>query len=380
MRDTLNARPLHVLLVAAPASFGGLESVVLALASGLRARGHRTTVSAACGERDTHPFVAALKERSLEFLLPPPGYVAEVRALYDVAVREQVDIIHSHGYRSDVLTFFSGAWAGKPRATTVHGFTGGNRKNRLYERIQLATVRRFEAIVAVSRPLESRLAAAGIPADRLHTLPNAYSPSLPLKSRAKARLQLGLSPEGTVIGWVGRLSGEKGPEVALHALASLRGIEWTAVFLGDGPERSSLQGLAGQLGIGDRVRWFGAVSEAGSCFTAFDAFLLSSHTEGTPIVLLEAMAAGVPVVATAVGGVPDVLGQGTAGWLVPAGDVPALGAALAASLTDGAAVMAKTQAARARLEAEYEPAGWIRRHEELYYQLLQRFPNPAARR
>jgi len=105
---------------------------------------------------------------------------------------------------------------------------------------------------------------------------------------------------------VGRLSREKGADVILDAIAACKP-PWRLSIIGDGPERERLKQQAARLGITDRVTWHGPVSNAGKLLSAFDAFVLSSRTEGTPIVLFEAMHSGVPIVTTSVGGVPDVV-------------------------------------------------------------------------
>lgn len=363
-------RPLHILHVTAPAAFGGLEAVVLELADGIRSRGHRVTVSVATEGANVHPFVAALRERSLDLFLPPSGYWAEIRAIRDFAARERVDVLHSHGYRADLLTLLASRRPRRRRASTVHGFTFTGFKNRVYERVQRAALRAFDAVIPVSQPLRILLRRSGVPSGRLHCIPNGYRCAQAPKARGEARGRLGLPQEGVIIGWVGRMSREKGPDIALHALHGLERRDWIAAFLGDGPDRASLRTLADRLGIAANIRWLGVVPRAGGLLAAFDALLLSSRTEGTPVVLLEAMAAGVPVVATAVGGVPDLLGGGSAGWLAAPRDSDALSVALGEALAGGAAVEHRVATARERLATEYEPEAWIDRYEAVYRRLM----------
>ncbi|MGQ0702402.1 MAG: glycosyltransferase [Gemmatimonadales bacterium] len=362
-------RPLHILHLTAPAPFGGLETVVLSLAAGLRARGHRVTVSAATEEAD-HPFLTALRERSIPALRPPAGYRQEVAAIRRFAANEGVDILHSHGYRSDVLTFLAGRSPRRRLASTVHGFIPVGVKNRLYQWIQRRTLRRFDAIVAVSRPLYETLTRDGVPPSRLHCIPNVLLPDRPPLDRRSARRRLGLEEDAPVIGWVGRLSWEKGPDLALKALERIRQLPWTAVFLGEGPDQRALVTQASELGISDRVRWVGTIPRAGDLFAAFDVFLLSSRTEGTPAVLLEAMTAAVPIVATAVGGVPHLLEDGTAGGLVPPDDPEALARALGECLEDRDRAAMRAAKAKARLSRDGGSNGWVSLYEQVYYRLV----------
>ena len=151
----------------------------------------------------------------------------------------------------------------------------------------------------------------------------------------------------------------------LESLARLRDLAWTACVLGEGPARPALEARAAGLGIGDRVHWHGRLTGAGRLYRAFDIFVLSSRTEGTPIALFEAMAAGVPVVATSVGGVPDVVSAAEAA-LVPPGDPQALADEIRAIYRDPVAAAARARAARARLERDFDFGQWLQRYEEIY--------------
>jgi glycosyltransferase involved in cell wall biosynthesis len=274
------------------------------------------------------------------------------------------DVVHSHGYRTDVLDGRLARRLGFPVVTTVHGFTGGNWKNRVFERLQIRAFRKFDAVVAVSRPLAARLQAAKVPASRLHTLPNAWSPGPPPLDRHRARQFLGLEKDFT-IGWVGRLTHEKGADVLVRALSRLHALPVRVSFVGDGRERTSLERLASDLGVAERIRWHGIVSDAARVFPAFDVFVLSSRTEGTPISLFEAMAAQSPIIATSVGGVPDVVSNREA-ILVPADDDDALARAIERVYRCPEAAADRAEAARERLQAEFSPMPWLQKYEDVY--------------
>ena len=283
----------------------------------------------------------------------------------------RADIVHTHGYRTDVVTGTAAARAGFATVSTVHGFTGGDLKNRIYEFLQIRAFRRLGAVVAVSVPLRDKLVGAGVPESRLHVIRNAWAPSAPGYTRQQARERLGLPQDAWIVGWVGRLSPEKGPDSFLDALAMG---PWQASIVGEGSAGGALRQQARVLGLDDRIRWHGLVPAAGRLVGAFDLLVLSSRTEGTPIVLFEAMDAGVPIVATSVGGVPDVLGSDTA-LLVPPAHPRALANAIQAVFDDPAAALARAARAKARLEKEFAPEPWLEDYETLYRSLL-----PSARR
>ena len=369
------ARPRHDMLIVhvlAPGPVGGLERVVQSLSAELRQAGHDARVAAVLDEGSPPtPFLSGLERAGVPIhpiALPPRAYLTERRRLADLFRTLTPDLVHTHGYRADVQAGAVARRLGLPAATTVHGFTGGGWKNQFYERMQRRAFRRFDAVVAVSRPLGERLRAAGIPAERIHVVPNAAPPEAgPPLTRQAARRRLGLPDHGFVAGWVGRLSHEKAPDVMVEALAHApAGIE--AVIIGDGPAGAAARALADARGVASRIRWAGTVPDAGSLLPAFDCFVLSSRTEGTPMVLFEAMAAAVPIVACSVGGVPDVVTDREA-LLVSASDPEALGAAIAAVSADRPAAVGRAQAARLKLDA-FRPGPWVARYEAVYRSIL----------
>lgn len=372
---------LSILHLVAPAPVGGIESVIRTLAAGQQRAGHAVRVAAILGAPDeaAHPWLEQLAADGIETVaLHHPGrrYRRERRAVEALCRELAPSVVHTHGYRPDVIGAAGARAAGVATLTTVHGFTGGDWKNRLYERLQLRAFRRFDAVVAVSSPLRDRLALAGVPDELLHVVPNAYAGHRPPLAPDVARAELGV-PRGVFsIGWVGRLGREKGADVLLEALALLAERELVVSIVGDGREMRALRTLASDRGLADRVHFHGLVPDAGRHVRAFDLFVMSSRTEGTPIVLFEAMAAGVPVVATAVGGIPDVV-SGEEARLVPPEDPAMLASAIATVLRDRPAAARRAERARHRLTTEFAVEPWLRRYEALY-RSIRRSPAPTA--
>jgi glycosyltransferase involved in cell wall biosynthesis len=358
-----------VLHIIAPGEIGGAESVVRLLASTQRSLGARVAVAAVTqSEREAASLFTSLGDSAVDtyrIVIGGRDYGRERRAIRAICESFKPDVVHSHGYRTDVVDALY-VRNSMPIVTTVHGFTGGNLRNRFYQWLQCRAYRRFDAVVVVSDPL-SRQLRTRIGWKHLHLVPNAYAPEPHALPRAAARESLRVPNDALVIGWVGRLSPEKGADVLLHALADAempRGAR--AVFVGDGPLAPTLREQAIRLGVDGRTSWMGSVPKAGRLFWAFDVLVVSSRTEGTPMVVLEAMAAETPIVATRVGGVPDMLPPDAAILVAP--ESPSdLAKAIRDALTDRTAAMSRARAARKRLDDAYRMDVWVDRYEHIYH-------------
>ncbi|MFZ5624251.1 MAG: glycosyltransferase [Gemmatimonadota bacterium] len=372
--------PLTIVHAINPGEFGGLERVVVSLAAGQLAAGHQVVVAAVVepgAERD-HPVLVALRQAGVP-VEPVPiagrAYLREWGAFGRLFDAWRPHVVHSHGYRSDVIAGSVARCRGIPTVSTVHGFTGGDGKNRLYERIQVWSLRSRGRVVAVARSVAERLAAAGVPRSRLVTVPNAWDPAGEPRSREASRRILGLPPDALVVGWIGRLSIEKGADVLLDALPLLEAPPRRLVvsIIGDGAQRDGLEAHAARLGASERVVFHGQVNAAGRLLRAFDVFVLSSRTEGTPIVLLEAMAAGVPIVASAVGGVPDMISDREAVLVAPERPA-ALAAGLGRVWSDPEAAAERAARAAERLEQQFDRGAWLAEYDRIYRALVRASP------
>lgn len=364
-------RILHFL---APGAVGGLERVVQLLAHGQARAGDDVHVAAVLDEgSEGHPLLDTLAAGGVTthaFVISSRGYWREWAAIGELCNRLRPAVAHTHGYRPDVVDAAAARHAAIPTVTTVHGLTGGDWKNRLYQRLQRRAHRRFDAVIAVSRPLADQLIRDRVAAGRVHLVQNAWQETTAPLDRLAARHELGVCEDGVVIGWVGRLSAEKGADVLLDTLAHLTDLPVSVSLIGNGSEQRALAARAQHLGVEGRVRWHGVVPDAARCFAAFDIFVLSSRTEGTPIVLFEAMAAGVPIVATRVGGVPDVLSSAEA-TLVPSDDPMALAAAIRAIYGDPVGARERAHRARARLDSHFALPPWLDRYDAIYRRVTQ---------
>jgi glycosyltransferase involved in cell wall biosynthesis len=324
-------------------------------------------------EPKDHPFLRSLEGTGVQvhgLYIPPRAYLRERRLVRRLLKQIRPDVVHTHDYRPDVLDAPLARRMGIPTVTTLHGSSLLGGRTALHEWLQLKVLSRFQGVVAVSQQILRDLKKTRVRPERVHYIPNGWVAPAGQHSREEARRELGEAGTGAIVGWVARLIRVKACDVFLRGLAACKGLPVRAVIVGEGPERPALEALAAELGLTDQVRFFGAHPEAGRLFRAFDAFVLSSRSEGTPITLLEAMSAGVPVVATSVGGIPDVLTEQEA-WLVPPENPPALGAAIMEALDHPDAARRKAAAATRRLEDQFGAERWLASHEALYRSVKQ---------
>jgi len=360
--------PLTIVHTLAPATVGGLESVVQLLTTGLAARGHRVIVIASADDVDRHPLTSALRAGGVEVRSAGTSTrdYARERKMFAAYLRSlRPDVVHSHGYRSDILHLPVAREGGIGTVSTLHGFTGQTWKVRLYEVLQLRALRRASAVIAVSRGVYARARTQRIGAEQLHTIVNAYAPSTPFLSRDAARAELGIGPDEYRVTWIGRFSVEKGVDLMIDTMTSLRGADVGVSMIGDGPFKEPLSTRVRDTGLSDQVIFHGMIPAAARFLPAFDALVLSSRTEGTPMVVLEAMAAGVPVIAPRVGGIPDMLSDDEA-MLVPAEDSDALANAIRDARHAPHEMQARAAAARTRLDRDFDVDRWLDQHEQLY--------------
>jgi glycosyltransferase involved in cell wall biosynthesis len=363
-------RVVHVI---APAPTGGAESVVLNLAAGIRRAAGDAAVVAFVESPGAHPFAEQARRAGIPVTELRSGqrrYRAEARALAAILKDGSADLVHTHVQQADLVGYWAARACGLPVVATVHGYTARDWKNHLYEWFDRRLLRRFEAVVCVAGPVRARLLRAGCRADRLHLIPNGYLPVEALE-RDAARAELGLGRESRIVGWVGRLSAEKGPDLFCEAVAHITSPDVVAVLVGDGPERASLdRRSAAAAGAGCPIRLLGSREGMARLLRAFDVLVLSSRTEGTPMILLEALAAGVPVVSFAVGGVPDVIDQAS-GWLVPSGDTVGLAAAVRQVLEHPLEAARRAGEARRVLETRFGAARWLQAIRAVYDRAIE---------
>jgi glycosyltransferase involved in cell wall biosynthesis len=301
-------------------------------------------------------------------LLTPRAWVR----LYSLLVRESIDIVHAHMPRASVPGALLARLARVPVVVShEHGSAlEGKRVRTFLDREVVA--RLSTAMIAVSESDRRNLIAhERIPADLIRVLANGIDPD---ESVAPGPPVLARAAGTHLIGAVGRLYPEKGYAHLIRAVALLRdsGYSVRCVILGEGPQAGELRALIEHLGVGGEVQLLGRRDDVARVLGELDVAVLCSVREGSPLAMLEYMAAGAPIVATAVGGVPELIDDGVHGLLVSGADPQALRDGIARLLDDRALAERLGAAARARRAAEFDLDGLVRRIEQLYDELLAR--------
>ena len=281
----------------------------------------------------------------------------------------RVDVVHAHEVKSDVIGLLAARLAGMNSMTTLHGWIGNGRRDRFMTALDLRVLRGFDRVIAVSAAIGAKARAAGVAAERLHVLHNAIVLSRYQRTGDTGFLAgvAGRPLAPPVITSIGRLSPEKGHAdlIEAFALGAARGLSFTGVLVGDGPARGDLEALVAARGLASRVHFVGYRTEAARILENTDLMVLPSHTEGLPNVVLEALAMGTPVLASAVGGTPEVIEDGC-GRLVPARSPGLLAAGIEDFLTNRPAWAAMAARGRTRVETHFGFDARTRRLEAIY--------------
>jgi glycosyltransferase involved in cell wall biosynthesis len=321
------------------------------------------------------PALELLQSSQARFLPLSRTRKVDVRALARLERflrRERVDVLHAHKFGSNVWGTLVGRAARVP-VVLAHEHTWsyeGQPLRRFLDRELIA--RGATRFIAVSREDQRRMSEVeGIHPSKTMFIPNGVLSS-PQPSGRDVRAELGIAADVPVIGAVGVLRAQKALHVLLRAAPRLRE-RWPDVRLlvvGDGPERASLEQLSVALGVADAVVFLGHRADVPDVLRALDVAVCCSDFEGSPLAVMEYMDAALPIVATAVGGVPDLIESGVHGLLVQRGDAPALAAAIAEVLEDRQRARAMGLRARDRRRSEFDIDTLVHRLEGLYLSLL----------
>jgi glycosyltransferase involved in cell wall biosynthesis len=305
-----------------------------------------------------------------------------LRQLRDLAARCRPDIIQTDHVKSHFLLRLSGLHRQFPWIAFHHGYTTTDLKDRLYNQLDRWSLLAAQRIITVSHASARELSRLGVAPSRVRIIPSAVRPFRPTinSGEAKAlRNSIGLRDGERMLFAIGRLSREKAHVNLVIALKKvceqLPEAPLRLVIAGDGPERSRIEAMADSLGVRERLILLGHVADPHPYYAAADLMVLPSDREGSPLVLLEAMAAGLPIVATSVGGVPEVVTPRQNGILVAPRDPYALADGILSVLRDPKLAAQLGMNASRYVAASHSPEGRARALMQVYRELVA--PQPA---
>jgi glycosyltransferase involved in cell wall biosynthesis len=295
---------------------------------------HRGAVSPG---KPANAFVEAVESRGIRAIVIPERYRFDpqsLRALHRVVKEEEPDLIQTNNVKSHALIKISGLYRNHRWLGFHHGYTVPDLKMKLYNQLDRWSLPSADSVVAVCGPFRDQLISMGVPAPRIRVLHNsaAVLDPIPATLSDEVRERFGLQRDGTkVLVSIGRLSFEKGHADmlrALHLLQTAQPDRWKVLLVGSGPEESNLRELTSTLGLESQVTFASHQHDVLPFYGLADAMILPSHSEGSPHVVLEAMSAGVPIIATRVGGIPEILTDNRTALLVPPRNAEAMSSAI----------------------------------------------------
>jgi glycosyltransferase involved in cell wall biosynthesis len=356
-RASAEPEPIKVLRVIARLNVGGPALHVAYLTAGLADRGYETTLVAGTLARGEESMASVSEARGVRIETLPAlhreiGPLRDVQAILRLArliKQERPTILHTHTAKAGAVGRIAALLAGSARPPivvhTFHGHVLRGYFNPLttlgFRTLERWLARVTTALVAVSPEVRDDLVKLRVaPASKFTVVRLGIELDERTGSdddvRAETRRQLGVAQDAFVVGWVGRMTAVKRTDDVVRALRGLvdRGVDAYLCLVGDGPDRDHLERYAHELGVVKRCLFVGYQEDVARFYSAIDALLLPSVNEGTPVSVIEALAAQRPAVATRVGGTPDVIRDGVDGFLVEVGDADALSARLAELAND----------------------------------------------
>lgn len=354
---------------------GGAEKVLVDLALNLDRSRYNVSVCATRQARNYQPLLDSAGVRTMVLDRRSRWETYKMAEVVRMLRRERVHVLHTHLFGSNTWGRLLGRLARVPVIIAHEHWSSRGRNEIWMDRLMYRLSDRILVTSEASKQIVMN--REHIPARYLSVVYNGVDISkfAARDDRAAVREELGVPADAVLIGAVGRLTADKGgQDVLIRAVGEVRKTcpQVRLVMVGDGPLRPGLEQLTAQLGLGETVNFAGLRSDVPRLLGALDVFVLPSEREALPVAVLEAMAAGLPVVATRVGGLPEVVEDGETGFLVPPGDVAAMQAVLEKLAGDPALAARLGASGQAHVQAHFTVQQMVHQVERLYDQLAQR--------
>lgn len=330
-------------------------------------------------ETNETPFMLEAKRRGIA--------VHEIRSRnqYDPAIipeivtlirKDKIDILHTHEPKSDICGFLAAAICRVPVITTMHGWIVNGLKQHFYTKIDKMLARYFDRVIVVNNAMRDILIKEGVSPDIISVLHNCIVTENYYKDGTRGYIgqSIGKELRSPVIGTLGRLSLEKGHADFIEAAAIVlaQGFDARFVIVGDGPERGRIEQLISEKGLENSVMLAGYLRDPRRVLQDLDLMVLPSYTEGLPNVILEALMMEVPVISTAVGGVPDIIRDGQEGVLIQPGEPRKMASAIMNFLDDPAILGRMALKGKETVENRFDFKVRTLKLEKIYRKIMEK--------
>ncbi len=357
----------------------GAERIVINLTAAMNRSRYISHLALLQSEKNPNmELVEAVREKSVQTHIIPCRRWLDGNALgqtRDLIRREGIDIVHCHEMKGRLYGLLCTRGTKARTLATNHNWIRSDFLVTCFELMDAFYIRFFPRIAAVSPEVKTLMQHYLIPENRISVIINGIDMAEFRKNRTagqRIRQEIGISPDAVLIGTIGRLSPEKGHRYFISAAAQIAPAFPQAYFLiiGDGPHREMLKEYALSLGLGERMIFAGFRKDIAACYSALDIFVLPSLLEGTPMALLEAMSAQVPVIATRAGGVGRIISHGENGLLACPGNAEELASAITALLQNPAEARRLSANAFLTVSEKYSGEKMAREYEKIFENIL----------
>lgn len=368
--------PMRILHLISSAGMYGAEAVVLNLTAAQKDLGHEPVIGVFHNRHRPHLELAVeAKKRGLPveiFACNGRFDRAAVRAIRNFMAANSIEVVHTHGYKSDLYGCFAAKRLGTAFVATCHLWTGATRSLRFYEFLDSVVLRSAHKVVGVSDAITEALSQSGIPKAKLTTVYNGTNLLRPNPGSPSLRQELGIG-DRLLVGTVGRLETQKGIEYFVRAAREVLSEfpEAQFVIIGEGSLRSLLRDLICDLNLDSYVHLLGERTDMPDVYASLDLFVLASIDEGMPMTILEALAGSRPVVATRVGAVGKLVVPEVTGLLVEPRDVSALRDAILRCLRDPPFRRRLGANGEQHVRGSFSAQSMARNYMEIYTQALR---------
>ena len=368
---------MTILFLISSEGYYGVENMLVTLARQLSRQGCHSVLGVFCNSHSPHTEVGeqARRQGLTVEIVPCEGKWdwSAVKKIRELLVKHNVDILHAHGYKAD-LYGYAAVWPKRVKLlATSHNWTGKTLSMRAYAAADRLILTRFDEVIVVSDAVGTTLRRWGVSGEKVSTICNGVDVERFSEAATELRDEITTGSQA-LIGFVGRLVSEKGGALLIRAAQQVLAVQPNTkfVFAGEGPARQEWETLAGELGISEHVSFVGVREDMPGVYASLNMLVLPSLLEAFPMCLLEAMAAGKPVIATRVGAVPQLVRSEVTGLLLNPGDVDGLAAAIVRLLQHPELASRLGENGRAQVARHYSAEAMARSYIAKYEQVLGR--------